>query len=134
MYLLDTYACIRILNNSSPNLILHLQRHNPMEILLCSIVKAELTNGAYHSARMAENLRLLQRFFEPFLSLPFDDACTNAYGRIRSDLAQLGTPIGPNDLLIAATAIANDLTLITANTREFGRVVGLSLDNWEIAA
>ena len=132
MHLLDTNACIRVLNNSSPTLIARLRQHNPGDILLCSVVKAELMYGAYHSSRAAENLRLLDRFFEPFISLPFEDTCCEAYGRIRSDLARIGTPIGPNDLLIAATAVANDLILITANSEEFGRVAGLSIENWEL--
>ena len=133
MYLLDTNACICVLNNSSQQLVTRLQQHSPVDILLCSIVKAELMYGAYHSSRAADNLRLLERFFKPFVSLPFDDACCAAYGRIRSDLARSGTPIGPNDLLIAATAIANDLALVTANTEEFSRVAGLSIENWEIS-
>ena len=133
MYLLDTNACIAVLNGSSQPLIARLRNHNPGDILLCSIVKAELRYGAYHSSRVAENLRLLDSFFEPFNSIPFDDECCDAYGRIRSDLARIGKPIGPNDLLIAATAIANDLTLVTANTDEFGRVPGLSVENWEAA-
>jgi tRNA(fMet)-specific endonuclease VapC len=132
MYLLDTNACIAILNGSSPPLVARLRQHNPVDILLSSVVKAELIFGAYYSSRAADNLRLLDRFFEPFISLPFDDDCCDAYGRIRSDLAREGTPIGPNDLLIAATAVANDLTLVTANSREFGRVAGLSIENWEI--
>jgi tRNA(fMet)-specific endonuclease VapC len=132
MYLLDTNACIAVLNGSSQPLIARLQSHNPGDILLCSIVKAELIYGAYRSSRAADNLRLLDRFFKPFSSLPFSDACCGVYGRIRSDLARDGTPIGPNDLLIAATAVANDLTLVTANQREFGRVAGLAIENWEI--
>lgn len=131
MYLLDTNACIRILNNSSSPLVGRVQEHQPTDILLCSVVKAELMYGAYHSAQPANNLRLLDRFFEPFVSLPFDDACCDAYGRIRSDLARKGTLIGPNDLLIAAMAVANDVTLVTANSKEFGRVAGLSIENWE---
>jgi len=131
MYLLDTNACIAVLNGTSPPLVARLQQHNPVDILLCSAVKAELIFGAYHSSRPADNLRLLDRFFEPFTSLPFDDGCCDAYGRIRSDLAREGTPIGPNDLLIAATAVANDMTLVTANSREFGRVAGLLVENWE---
>ena len=131
MYLLDTNACIRILNNSSSALINQLQRRNPTEIALCSVVKGELIYGAYHSSQTADNLRLLERFFEPFVSFPFDDPCSEIYGRLRSDLARSGTPIGPNDLMIAATALANELTLISANTREFGRVASLSLENWE---
>jgi tRNA(fMet)-specific endonuclease VapC len=131
MYLLDTNACIRILNNSSTALVSCLREHSPGDIYLCSVVKAELTYGAFHSARPAENLRLLDHFFEPFISLPFDDPCSQVYGRLRSDLARIGEPIGPNDLMIAAIALANKLILVTANTREFGRVAGLTLENWE---
>lgn len=131
MYLLDTNACIRLLNDSSSRPAQRLRQYHAGDIALCSIVKAELTYGAYRSRRVAENLRLLDQFFAPFISLPFDDPCVEAYGRIRSDLERVGTPIGPNDLMIAATAVANYLTLITANTREFGRVIGLMFEDWE---
>ena len=70
MYLLDTNACIRILRGSSTALVEHLGQHAPQEICLCSMVKAELIYGAYRSARPAENIRLLARFFEPFESFP----------------------------------------------------------------
>ncbi len=133
MYLLDTNACIRVLNNSSPQLVARLQQHQPGEIFLCAVVKAELIYGAYHSARPAENLRTLTRFFAPFVSLPFADDCVDIYGRIRSDLARLGTPIGPYDTMIAATAVTHNLTLITHNTAEFSRVTGLSIEDWEVA-
>ena len=133
MYLLDTNACIRILNNRSPALAAHLRHLTPDELCLCSVTKAELIFGAYNSARPAENLRVLQVFFAPLASLPFDDACTDAYGRIRFDLQRQGTPIGGNDMLIAAVAIANEAILVTANTREFARVAGLRLENWEQA-
>lgn len=132
MYLMDTNACIAVLNGSSTPLVARLQQHNPGDILLCAVVKAELIDGAYHSSRAADNLRLLDRFFEPFASLPFDDDCCDAYGRIRSDLAREGQSIGPNDLLIAATAVANNVILVTANSREFGRVAGLLIENWEV--
>jgi tRNA(fMet)-specific endonuclease VapC len=131
LYLLDTNACIHILNESFPALSARLQEHSPVEIFLCSVVKAELIYGAYRSSHVADNLRLLEKFFEPFASLPFDDRCVNHYGRIRSDLERAGMRIGPNDLIIAATAVAYDLTLVTGNTREFARVAGLALENWE---
>lgn len=131
MYLLDSNACIRLLNNSSPALVARMRQHKPDELALCSIVKAELVYGARRSRRTADNMRLLQRFFEPFHSLPFDDSCVPAYGRIRSELERAGAPIGPSDLLIAATAVANGRTLVTANTREFSRVIGLAMENWE---
>jgi tRNA(fMet)-specific endonuclease VapC len=101
---------------------------------LCSTVKAELYFGARHSSKPAENLRLLYDFFLPFRSHPFDDACAEHYGTIRSELSRTGKLIGPNDLMIAATAIANDLILITHNTDEFSRVVGLHWEDWEEAA
>lgn len=131
MYLLDTNACVRLLNGRSPQLTERMRQHQPAEIVLCSVVKAELIHGAYRSSRVADNLRLLERFFAPFASLPFDDHCADAYGRIRSDLERAGTPIGPNDLMIAAVAVIHELTLVTANTREFGRVIGLAFENWE---
>lgn len=133
MYLLDTNVCIRILNNRSPLLAARLRSQTPDELCLCSVTKAELVFGAYNSARPAENLRVLQVFFAPYVSLPFDDACADAYGRIRFDLQRQGTPIGGDDMLIAAIAIANEAVLVTANTREFARVTGLRLENWEQA-
>ena len=131
MYLLDTNACIRILNDASPLLVQRLASHAPSEIRLCSIVKAELLYGARHSQRVAENLRLLAQFFAPFVSLPFNDRCAEQYGQIRAELAQARTLIGPNDLLIAAIARVYELTLVTHNVEEFGRVNGLRLEDWE---
>ena len=87
--------------------------------------------GAYKSARRDANLALLAKFFDQFVSLPFDDASAEAYGRLRAELARRGTPIGPNDLMIAAIALAYDLTLVTHNTAEFSRVPGLRLEDWE---
>ena len=81
---------------------------------------------------LPSNLRLLVRFFEPFSTLPFDDRCVDSYGRIRNDLERLGTPIGPNDTFIAATATAHDLTLVTHNTDEFGRIPELAIVDWEV--
>lgn len=132
MYLLDTNACIRVLNGQSASVVERLRRQTPHEICLCSIVKAELIYGAHRSARPAENMRLLGRFFEPYESLPFDDRCAEAYGRIRNELERSGMIIGPNDLIIAATAVAHRLTLVTANTREFSRVINLEIENWEL--
>jgi len=131
LYLLDTNACIRILNNSSDSLVRRLCEKQPELIHLSSIVKAELLYGARHSACVGENLVLLNRFFAPFPSVSFDDRCAEQYGVIRAELAGLGTPIGPNDLMIAATARAHDLILVTHNTGEFHRVTGLQVEDWE---
>lgn len=131
-YLFDTNVCIRLLNNTSVPLVSRLKTVDPSEIVLCSVVLAELTFGAYRSARAADNLRLLQSFAAPYRSLAFNDSCVDSYGRIRSDLQRAGMPIDPNDLLIAAIAVANNLTLVTNNTDEFSRVVGLSIEDWSL--
>jgi len=131
MYLLDTNACIRFLNGTSPSLIEHLRSVPRLQIRLSSAVKAELLYGARKSTRIAENLRLLERFFDTIASLPFDDRCAEEYGLLREELDRAGTPIGPNDLLIAATARAHGAILVTHNLREFSRVAELRLEDWE---
>ena len=128
---MDTNVCIRILNGSSPPVAARLQATNPAEVRLSAVVKAELLYGARKSTRIDDNLRLLRRFFTPFVSLPFDDRCAEEAGLIRLDLERSGRPIGPNDLLIAASARAHDLVLVTHNRREFGRIPGLRVDDWE---
>jgi tRNA(fMet)-specific endonuclease VapC len=129
--LLDTNACIRILNGTSPGIVRQLEKLDPAEVAISAIVKAELTFGARKSIHVAANLRLVDAFLEPFVFLPFDDRAADIYGSIRADLEREGRPIGPNDLLIAATALAHSLTLVTHNVSEFGRVPGLSIADWE---
>ncbi len=130
-YLLDANSCIQFLNGRSENVRSRLESKRPEQIVLCSVVKAELLYGALKSARPAENLDRLGSFFKRFLSLPFDDASAETYGAIRVRLERAGTPIGPNDLFIAAIALSQRATLVTNNTREFGRVEGLLLEDWE---
>jgi tRNA(fMet)-specific endonuclease VapC len=130
VYLLDTNTCIELLNQANGPVHTRFLSHHPNVLKLCSIVKAELLYGARHSQRVEGNLVLLQRFFDPLESLPFDDQCAEYYGIIRADLMSQGTPIGPNDLMIAATARRYDMVLITHNTREFSRVAGLRLEDW----
>jgi tRNA(fMet)-specific endonuclease VapC len=131
MYLLDTNACIRLLNGTSPRFAEQLRETPRSQVRLSSVVKAELLFGARRSSRVADNLRLLERSFATLPSLPFDDRCAEEYGLARADLDRAGTPIGPNDLLIAATAQANGCTLVTHNVREFSRVSGLQCEDWE---
>lgn len=132
MFLLDTNVCIRILNQSDHHIIRRFRQCMPTDIALCSIVKAELLYGARHSQKVESNLLLLKQFFAPLTSIPFDDRCADEAGFIRADLAAQGSPIGPNDLLIAATARACDAVLITHNTKEFSRITGLRLEDWEL--
>jgi tRNA(fMet)-specific endonuclease VapC len=132
IYLLDSNACIQLLNDRHPIILQHFRQHLPSEIALCSVVKAELLFGAYRSGRVEANLYRLKVFFEPLKSFPFDDNCADHYARIRADLQAQGKLIGGNDMLIAATARANNATLVTHNTGEFNRVVGLRLEDWEL--
>jgi tRNA(fMet)-specific endonuclease VapC len=73
----------------------------------------------------------LRVFFSRFKSMPFDDAAAQTYGVIRAALEKEDHPIGPNNMLIAAIALANGLTVLTHNTAELGRVPGLHLEDWE---
>ncbi|MBE2267717.1 MAG: type II toxin-antitoxin system VapC family toxin [Anaerolinea sp.] len=130
-YLLDTNTCIRYLNGRSPSVFRRLDELAEEDVCVCSVVKLELRYGALRSHAVEKTLAQQETFLNRFVSLPFDDAAHFHAAQIRADLARLGTPIGPYDLLIAAIALANDLTLVTHNTREFGRVVGLKYEDWE---
>lgn len=129
-YLLDTNAWIRFLTRRSESIRRRLEATPSRHIVLCSVVRAELLYGAEKSARPEQNLARL-RFLEKFVSFSFDDAAAQVYGRIRARLERAGTPIGPNDLLIAAIALSQGATVVTHNTREFGRVEGLRVEDWE---
>lgn len=130
--LLDTNTCIRYLNGRAPRVRQRLQAHRRDEIAVCSIVKGELFFGAAKSNDPARTLARQQQFLSRFVSLPFDDAAAQRYAQIRAALFAAGTPIGPLDMQIAAIALANGLILVTHNTREFARVPGLTLDDWEV--
>jgi tRNA(fMet)-specific endonuclease VapC len=112
-YLLDTNSWVQYVNRRDASVVRRVESANPADLLFCSIVKAEMWFGAFKSPRRQANLALLDKLFSRFASLPFDDGCAQIYGRIRADLAARGQPVGPNDLLIAATALANAVTLVT---------------------
>ena len=130
-YLLDTNACIHIVNDTSPAVVARFSAESPATVRLCSVVKAELLFGARKSQRVARALAGLERFFQPLPSLPFDDECAHEYGKIHADLERAGTPIGANDLMIAAIARHHDLVVVTHNVDEFTRVAGLAVEDWE---
>lgn len=130
-YLLDTNTCIRYINGTSQPVFERLNAQDEGDVVVCSVVKAELFYGAMHSQNLTKNLANQKKFLSLFASLPFDDSAAEHYGRIRSELAKVGTPIGGNDLMIAAIALANNLILVTHNLKEFGRVKGLKVEDWE---
>lgn len=131
IYMLDTNVCIRIINGRSVAARERLLRYPANEIVVCSIVRAELFYGAAKSRTPDVTRRKQELFLQPFATLAFDDFAAHTYGRIRAHLEQAGTPIGPMDLQIAAIALAHNLPLITHNTREFGRIPHLQLEDWE---
>lgn len=128
-YLLDTNMCIAFFKNQ-PRVVQKIADIGLERLCLCTPVKAELWYGACKSERVTENQAVLREFFSQLPSLPFDDKTIEQYGEIRACLAKAGTPIGANDLLIAAIAKTHQITLATHNVKEFARVPGLRIDDW----
>jgi tRNA(fMet)-specific endonuclease VapC len=130
IYLLDTNTCINYLRGRVETIRQRLQNLSPIDVAVCSVVKAELFYGAMKSSNPTQALQRQQAFLNQFVSLPFDDAATLFYAQIRANLEESGTPIGAYDMQIAAIALAYDLTLVTHNTREFNRVESLVIEDW----
>ena len=127
-YLLDTNACIALLNKTSRPLAARVRRHAPVDIGLPAPVAYELYYGAWKSRQTSRNLDLLDRM--GFEIVPFDASDARVAGAIRSQLEAVGRPIGPYDLLIAGQALARGLVLVTANNREFRRIEDLHCEDW----
>ncbi len=130
-FLLDTNVCIKYLKGSSLPILQKLSALPRHQVVLCDIVKVELYYGAYKSANIEKNLAVLDKLFNAFDNLHFDDRAVIKCAQIRAQLAAKGTPIGPYDFQIAAIALVNDLILVTHNTREFRRIEGLAIEDWE---
>lgn len=131
-YLLDTNPCVVHLRGKNQLLLQRFAQHPVADIALCSVVVGELHYGVERSANPARERVLVDTFTAQFVSLPLDDAAARIYARTRYDLETRGLPISENDYLIAAIALAHDLILVTHNTKEFSRVPGLSVEDWEI--
>ena len=107
-----------------------IKRLKPDDLCLSSIVVAELRYGADKSTKAKRNHERLNVLTDEMPLRDFDRSAASAYGRIRAALEKTGKPIGSNDMLIAAHAIALKLTLVTDNVGEFGRVKGLKIESW----
>jgi tRNA(fMet)-specific endonuclease VapC len=132
-YLLDTNACIALINGKTPSIRKRLQNAlaQDAKVLVPSIVAFELWYGVAKSTRPEANARLVEAFFAgPLTLLPFATEDAKVAGRVRASLEAVGKPIGAYDLLIAGQALRHQLTLITANAREFSRVKGLDWEDW----
>ena len=131
-YMLDSDACIYIHNNVSVDYFSKLANLSEnTEILLSTVVLSELQYGVFNSDRVEDNQMKLQCFLEGIKLVSYDVKCAAYYGEIRANLRKQGNPIGPNDLFIAAHAIAENATLITNNTREFQRIENLKVLSWQ---
>lgn len=124
---LDTNVVIDLLKGRQPRLATWFLNRRPSEIKIPEMVRAELVFGALKSQCPEFNLNAIERFLAPLELLPFAGEAVEHYGRIRLHLEKKGSPIGPADLVIAATACAAGATLVTNNRREFSRVPGLIL-------
>ncbi len=131
IFLPDTNACITLLRQRDTRLMARWQSAKRSDVVLCSVVVYELRYGAERSSDPPREHAKLDLFFNPFISLPFDDLCARRCAEIRRQLERSGNVISPHDLQIAAIALQHGLTLVTHNTQEFSRISGLNLEDRE---
>jgi len=131
-YLFDTNTCSYVIHQRKGfESITH--RMNGLrygELVLSSIVLAELQFMVVKSAVPQTKREQLLRFLLQFHVAPFDESATLAYGQVRHQLERRGSPIGPLDTLIAAHALSLKATVVTNNIRHFGQVPGLAVESW----
>jgi len=129
-FMLDTNICIYIARKQPPALLAKFEKLRPGEAVLSVITYGELRFGAEKSQQRDAVLRNLEELISLLSVRPMPISTAGHYGLIRAHLEVKGKPIGGNDLWIAAHAIAEELVLVTNNTREFQRVPGLKMQNW----
>ena len=128
-YLLDTNILSELIRHPRGPVARRISEVGEQEVLTSIIVAAELRFGA--AKKKAPHLTAkVETLLQALDVAPFDTPAYVIYGALRARLQSAGTPIGANDTLIAAQAIALDCTVVTNNMREFGRVDGLRLENW----
>lgn len=128
-YLLDTNMCIYA-QKKNQGVLEKIREYFQDGLAISTITLAELEYGVQASAAPEKNTIALMKFLSIVDILPFDSSAAEEYGKICADLRKKGTPIGTMDMLIAAHARAENLIVVTHNTREFKRVEGLLLDDW----
>lgn len=129
MFVIDTNTLIYFFKGMG-NVSLNLLQTPPKDIAIPSIVVFELQVGIAKSTSPQKRQEQLAEFISAVAVLPFGLQEAKRAAQIRVDLEKSGTPIGPYDILIAATAAANQATLVTHNTKEFGRIKGLDVVDW----
>lgn len=129
-FLFDTDTCIDILRDNAGSAAGRLALLNRGDVAMSVVTWGELMRGAHLSRETEQALRGLDRFERTVPVMPMPTAAGSAYGRTRVLLERRGQIIDNNDLWIAAHALAENLTLVSNNEREFSRVPGLALENW----
>ena len=129
-YLLDTNICIYIIKKKPVSVFERFKNTMAGSICVSSLTVAELQYGIMKSSDPEKNQKALDKFLTPLEILDFDSKATIEYGKIRTELEKKGMPIGPLDTLIASQALSSNLTLVTNNEKEFGRIAGLKMENW----
>ncbi len=129
-YLLDTDICIYLINHRPAKVEQRFRKHDPKEIALSSISLFELETGVLKSQRIDQNKKALAAFSRSLALLDFTPEAAWHAANIRASLEKKGTPIGSYDVLIAGLALAENLSVVTNNIREFSRVDGLRFENW----
>jgi tRNA(fMet)-specific endonuclease VapC len=131
-FMLDTDTCSYIMKRSNDAVLRRLQEVPVSDVCISVLTKAELLYGVELSPRRQQDELALGAFLRCVEVLDFPgEACLHC-AKIRAHLKTLGTMIGANDLFIAAHARCLGLTLVTNNTREFGRVPNLAIENWTL--
>jgi tRNA(fMet)-specific endonuclease VapC len=128
--MLDTNICIYAIKHKPDTVIRKFLSHDPEELCISAITYAELRHGVEKSMAVERNRIAMSLFLSPITILQFDEQAAEEYGRIKAELEKKGTPIGPMDTLIASHAKSRGLIIVTNNTREFNRVVGLTVEDW----
>ena len=129
-WMLDTNTCIAVINQDPPRVRQRLLQIPPVEVAISEIVRYELAFGVCNSQRLEQNQANLTHFLRYVRVLDWGEVQSVTAAQIRCELARKGTPIGHYDTLIAAHARSLDVVLVTHNTREFGRVDGLRIEDW----
>ena len=129
--LLDTNTCIEILRGRNAALLAMYAGQPRAEIALSAVVRSELLTGALLSAKPDENRRIAEAFCALFPCLPFDAQVADIHAEWHARLRRAGNIIGARDLMIAATALAHKLTVVTHNPDEFRRIDGLVVEDWQ---
>ena len=124
-YMLDTNICVYVIKKRPEQVLQRFMQHDPGTLCISAITLAELEYGIENSSLPERNRLALAMFLSGIQILSFNEAAAEEYGRIRAKLRKAGTPIGANDMLIAAHAKAEGLTIVTNNTKEFDRIEDL---------